>query len=248
MTGLFQDGLHYGPLGGGVFARLLLRQLGFDGNDPKHWPALIAQPEETAKVQITIPRRPALALEGVKAALANEPAHAIWHLDQRVADLRVAVAGDALAVYAVVRDGRCAPDQPAWKDCNLDIYVSKIGSWAGDENEKFRGYHGIVRQIVLKPTGLNAAVFTGHESGKDYPLPAFPLAVAPLPPAGYELTALIPLSHLLLDAKTDRFLLEAAVVTAPGPGAPLAFNRCFLRTVDGGAFRDNSAFAEVTVQ
>lgn len=248
MMGYFQDGLHYSPLGGSVLAHLLLKQLGFDLNDPKHWTALAAKPEETAKAQITVPRLPAMALEGVKAALAGQPAYTMWNLDQPAAELRFAVAGDALAVHAVVCDGRCTPDQAAWTGCNLDIYVSKIGSWAGDENEKFRGYHGVVRQIVLKPTGPTAATFTGHESGKDCPLPAFPLAVAPLQPSGYELTALIPLSHLLLDAKADQFLLEAAVVTAPGPGAPPAFNRCFLRTVDGGAFRDNTAFAVVGVK
>jgi hypothetical protein len=248
MMGYFGDGLHYGALGGGVFANLLLKQLGFDGTDPRHWPALLPQPEETARVEITVPRLPVLALDGVKTALAKQPAYLIWHVDQQVAELRVAVAGDALAVHAVVHDGRCTPDQAAWKDSNLDLYVSKVGSWAGDENEKFRGYHGVVRQLVLKPTGPTALAFTAHLSGKDDTMPAFPCAVTPLPVAGYEFTALIPLTSLLLDAKTDTFLLEAAVVTAPGPGAPLAFNRCFLRGVDGGAFRDNTAFAVVTVK
>lgn len=248
MNGYFGDGLHYGPLGGGVFAHLLLRQLGFDVNDPKHWPALLPPAEETGRAAITIPRLPALALDGVKAALAKQPAYSIWNLDQPVTELRFAVAGDALAVHAVVRDGRCRADLPEWKGSNLDIYVSKPGSWAGDENEKFRGYHGIVRQLVLKPAGPATVTFTGHESGKDYPLPEFPLAVTPLQPGGYELAALIPLSHLLLDAKTDTFLLESAVVTGAGPGAPTFFNRCFLRGVDGGAFRDNTQFAVVTVK
>ncbi|HOF89195.1 MAG TPA: GDSL-type esterase/lipase family protein, partial [Armatimonadota bacterium] len=248
MLGYFGDGLHYSALGGSVFANLLLAQLGFDLNDPRHWPALRALPEEDARAAITIPRLPALAPGGVKAALAGEPAHTIWQVDQPVAELRFAVAGAALAVHAVVRDGRCLPAEATWKDCNLDLYVSKIGSWAGDENEKHRGYHGIVRQLVLKPTGPATKTFTAHLSGKDDTVPDFPWQVTPLAPAGYEMVALIPMTSLLLDAKTDTFLLEAAAVTAPGPGAPPGFNRCFLRGVDGGAFRDNTRFAEVRVK
>ena len=38
--GFFADILHYHPIGGNLLARLLLRQLGFDINDLKHYPAL----------------------------------------------------------------------------------------------------------------------------------------------------------------------------------------------------------------
>jgi hypothetical protein len=249
MMGVMGDGLHYGPLGGGVFANLLLAQLGFDLNDPRHWPALIQPVEQTGRQLITIRRLPNLALDRVRTALKDEPAHPIWHLDTKVADVQVAVAGANLAVHARVLDGRCTADQQVWTGSNLDLYVSKVGSWAGDENEKFRGYHGIVRQLVLKATAPDGSKqCTGHEGGKDTPAPDFPWTVTPLQPAGYQLDALVPLSFFLLDDKADQFYFEAAVVTAPGPGAPVSFNRLFLRGVDGGAFRDNSGAALVTVQ
>jgi hypothetical protein len=188
-------------------------------------------------------------LEGVAAALKNEPVYTSWNQDAKAADLQLAVAGSNLAVHAKIYDGRCLPDQKSWEGSNLDLYVSKVGSWAGDENEKFRGYHGIVRQLVLRATspegGKQATV---HENGKDAPAIDFPWRVTPLQPAGYAIDALIPLSALLLDDVTDQFYLESAVVTAPGPGVAGAFNRLFLRGVDGGAFRDNTQFALVKVK
>ncbi len=247
LMGYFGDGLHYNALGGSVFSHLLLRQLGFDLNDLTHWPALRAMPDDIARAEITIPRLPVLALDGVKAALAVEPPHTIWQVDRKVAEIRFALANDALAVHAVVHDGRCLPAAAKWEQCNIDLYVSKIGSWAGDEQEKV-GYHGIVRQLVLRPTSPRSKAFSAHRSGKDDTAPDFPWQVTPLEPSGYEIVALIPMETLLLDAKTETFLLDAAAVTASGPGAPLAFNRCFLRGPDTGAFRDNTTFAHVTVK
>jgi hypothetical protein len=255
MLGYFGDGLHYSPLGGAVFARLLLRQLGFDANDLRHWPALAQPAEPQGRVALTLRRLPALTLDGVKEALKGEPVYTAWNLDRKAADLRFAVAGDALAVYARVYDGRCTPAQPAWTGSNLDLYLSKVGSWAGDENEKFRGYHGIVRQLVLRPTGPATRAQQLNENGKEIPLQGeIPWRVSPLDLAaqeqaeGYTIEALIPLSVFLLDGKTDAFYLESAVVTAPGPGAPAAFTRLFLRGPDNGAFRDNTRYAEVRVK
>ncbi|MHB9130560.1 MAG: GDSL-type esterase/lipase family protein [Armatimonadota bacterium] len=248
MMGNFGDGLHYNYLGGDIFAHLLLSRLGFDLNDLHHWPALLQLPEPTGRQEITIPRLPAMNLEGVTAALKNEPVYTSWNQDAKAADLQLAVAGSNLAVHARVYDGRCLPDQKSWEGSNLDLYVSKVGSWAGDENEKFRGYHGIVRQLVLRATSPDGKQASMHESGKDAPAIDFPWRVTPQQPAGYEIVALIPFSALLLDDVTDQFYLESAVVTAPGPGAPSAFNRLFLRGPDGGAFRDNTQFALVKVK
>ena len=145
-----------------------------------------------------------------------------------------------------MNDGRCLPDLKTWEGGILDVYISKIDSSAGDDEQ--RGYHGITRQLVmsaLSPAGETK--MSGHQNGKEIPVPAFPLQIKSMQPSGYELTALIPLSFFLVDEKTDQFYLESAVVVAPGPGAPAGFCRIFQRLPDGGAFRDNSQSALATV-
>jgi lysophospholipase L1-like esterase len=249
--GWMGDGLHYGPIGGSVFAHLLLKQLGFDVNDIKHWTSLIREKEQAGRSEIKIPRLKQLKIDEVANALKDEKAYTCWNLDQKAADVKFAVAGDSLAVSARIYDGRCVADQPVWAGSNIDVYVSKVGSWAGDENEKFRGYHGIIRQMVIQATGAGGGVKTsGHESGKDNAAPEFPTQVKLMQPYGYELSALVPLSWLLIDEKTDSFYLESAVVVAPGVGAPATFCRLFLppNQPDGGAFRDNTKAAIVTVK
>ena len=249
MNGWMGDGLHYGPVGGAAFAHLLLRQLGFDINDPAHWTALYHPAEPSGHPPITLARRAPLTLPDVPAALAGQPVFSCWDQDRKAAEVQCAVAGEMLAVHARVADGRCTAERKSWEGGNLDVYISRIGSYAGDELEKWHGQRGIVRQLVIEPTGPeSAARLSAHENGKEIPVPAGTVKITPLQPAGYTLDALIPLAFFLIDGHTAQFYLESAVVTAPGPGAPAAFSRAFPGLPDGGAFRDNTQAALATVQ
>ena len=103
--GFFADGLHYNRLGGSLWARLLLRQLGFDLNDLKHYPALVPQPIPTERVTITIP---------------NESPLVIWRQDQKAAELKLAVHGATLQVAAKVFGAN--------DDAGLELYIAKQGT------------------------------------------------------------------------------------------------------------------------
>ena len=243
-AGWMGDGLHYNALGGSVLAHLLLKQIGFDVQDVRHWPTLRRAVEPGGHEVITMARLGSMPFDDAMARVKGEPRHTIWNLDANAAEVRAAVVGDALAIQARVFDGRAGAAQPVWDGCTFDVYVSAVGSSAGED--EFRGSHGIVRQVVFHPTGPAAApAVTGHQNGKEAPVPEFPRRVRPLEPAGYELEALIPLSSLLPAPDTREFLLDAAATVAAGPGAPVAYGRLFQRLPDGGAFKDNSQAALV---
>ena len=103
--GFFADGLHYNRLGGSLWARLLLRQLGFDLNDLKHYPVLVPQPVTAERVTITLP---------------NEVPLVIWRQDQKAAELKLAVRGAALQVDAKVFGAN--------DDAGLELYIAKQGT------------------------------------------------------------------------------------------------------------------------
>ena len=84
--GWMGDGLHYNMIGGGAFAHLLLKQLGFDINDLQHWTSLLHTPEPTGRPRIHLPRLPALTVDQVAEALNNEPLYSYWLLDQKAAE------------------------------------------------------------------------------------------------------------------------------------------------------------------
>lgn len=246
-AGWMGDSLHYNALGGSVFAHLLLKQIGFDVQDLRHWPTLTRAAEPGGHEPMAMARFGTMPFDEAMARVKEQPRHAIWNLDAKAAEVQAAVMGDALAVHARVFDGRASVAQPVWDGCTFDVYVSAVGSSAGEDEA--RGSHGIVRQAVFHPTGPGAVPgVTGHQNGKDAPAPEFPRRVRPLEPVGYELEALVPLSFLLLGPDAREFLFDAAATVAAGPGAPVAYSRLFQRVPDGGAFKDNSQAARVTLR
>jgi hypothetical protein len=80
------------------------------------------------------------------------------------------------------------------------------------------------------------------------PAPSLKPVVTPLDPLGFAVQALIPMDVFGLEGKPKEFWLEAAAVTAPVKGMDPEFVRLFARQVDGGAFRDSSQSAHVTVK
>lgn len=238
--GFFGDGLHYSAVGGSVIARLLLRQLGFDLNDLKHYPALrqSAATGPGERPQWTIRRLPALTLDAVAGALAGEPAQVIWANQDQLAEVRLAVAGDALAVYARVRADPAAGG-------NFELCVAN----PANISRVLHNQDGpVVRQVVFPAEGRAATVkqFTMDEKNQVVPWQSpepVPYRLAPAAPVGYELTALIPLAQLAVTAAGRELLVEAAVYGAAAPGAKPGYYRLFAVREDGGAFRDARQFA-----
>lgn len=252
--GFFVDGLHYSSIGGSVISRMLLRQLGFDVNDPRHYPALRHEPDGREERPVWEVRRlGTVPLDGVAAALADAPPQSIWINAERVADLRLAVAGDALALHAVVRDGQCVGPREAWPGGGLEVCIANPGN-IGRVSHNTDG--PIVRQLFFaaaKPAdGRDMALkqFTMDDQNVtvqwDSP-DTFPYSITPLEPFGYEVTALIPLAQLVLEPGSRAFLFEAAVVAAAAPGNRPVYSRLFAVRADNGAFRDASQSAQVRV-
>ncbi len=253
--GLFADALHYHPIGGSVIARLLLRQLGFDLDDMNHYP-ILRQPHtgDDAPPQIAIRRIGTLTLDTLAAALAEELSHTIWNNQDKVAELRLAVAGEALAVHLRVADAQCAGPPEAWSGGTADLYVANPAN-VGRVMHNQEG--PIVRQVVFQavPPKDQARVmvkqFTMDERNAVIPWEAagdFPCRFAPLAPYGYEILALIPLPTLALEPTSTEFRLEGAVNAAPTPGARPLFTRLFATRGDAGAFRDCSLSAHVRIE
>jgi len=196
----------------------------------------------------------AATIEAVAGALARETPLAIWVNEAKVVELRLAVAGDALAVHARVADGQCAGAQEKWTGGSLDLYIANPTNVA-------RVMHNadgpIVRQVVflaVKPKdGAQAQVkqYTMNEKNEviEWKSPdEFQFRIVPTEPFGYEAQALIPLAQLALNKDAREFLFEWAVNASAAPGARPMFARMFATKGDAGAFRDASLSAGVKVE
>ena len=197
-----------------------------------------------ALARITIPRLGALkdldalrdALKDLAPQTVRREARTVRQAGKAVGDLRIAVAGDHLAVLARSFDPRCRADAPEWKGCNLDVYVAKPGK-------------PTIRQFVFFATSPKGeGRLEPWEVGKKRTATDFPWRVVPVKPFGYEVHALIPLSECLLDPDVGEFLIDMAVVTPPEPGEKPQFT--LLHTGDSSrcAFRNNRYYALAVVK
>ncbi len=251
--GFFQDGLHYNAIGGGLWVRMLLRQLGFDINDLKHYPSLQSATVAAGRPQLAVRRLGTLTLDKLAGALSNEAPEIVWLNQDKVAELRLAVAGDALAVHLRVADRQCTGPQEKWTGGGTDLYIANPTNVA----RVMHNQEGpVVRQVVfrvVKPKDeaqVMVKQYTMDEKNVVIPWEAkgdFPYSLTPIEPYGYEIKALIPLSQLVLTKDSKEFLLECAVSAAAGPGAKSTFNRLFATKGDAGAFRDASLSALVKI-
>jgi hypothetical protein len=217
----------------------------------RHYPALRqAQAATEGRPTLAVPRLAPLALDGVPAALAGIPAQGIWRDAERIAEVRLAVAGDALAVHARIVDAQCRGEPGTWTGGSFELCIANPANIA-------RVMHNqdgpVVRQAVFHAVppkdGLRVQIqqYTMDEHNKVIPWMsdvAVPAAFAPLPGTGYELSALIPLAQLALAPADRRFLVECAVTAAAAPGAKPQYLRMFATRGDAGAFRDASLSAE----
>ena len=189
-----------------------------------------------ALTRIRIPRLGTLKdLDAARDALAKLSPQTVRMAGKPVGDLRVAVAGDYLGVFARSLDSRCRPDAPEWTGCNLDVYVAKPGERT-------------VRQFVFFATSPKGdRRLEAWEFGKKRTAADFAWRVVPIQPSGYEVHALIPLSECLLEPEMEEFLVDMAVVAAPEPGEKAQFALLFTGASDRCAFRNNRYYALAVV-
>ena len=187
----------------------------------------------TASPRLEIVGRPLIRLAAtipltkVKNALAAQTVYPIRIENQKVAELRLAVAGEALAVSAIVVDGVLSQHAKAWKGSSLEVFGSMPGKEA-------------IGQVFLVPRAGNApAKGLRAHAGGEKPAPAIRLQSAKTA-AGYELQALVPLELLALNARPEFFTLEFQVSSQEAAGGKRRYG-----TVFGSqrAYQNNRKFA-----
>ena len=175
-------------------------------------------------------------LDAVREALKDQPPRVIRSGEAKVGELRLAVAGQFMAVSARVFDPRCTADVPEWKACNMDLYVAQPGV-------------PTVRQVVFFPTSpTGGKKVTVYELGKEVPAPEFASRVVAAQPFGYEIQALVPLSHLLLKPDVKRFLVDSAIVAPLAPGGAPQFTLLYTGDPNRCAYRNNRYYGLARVQ
>lgn len=110
-----------------------------------------------------------------------------------------------LAVHARVSDPRCQPAAPQWQGSGfgmtaVDIYIGRPGK------AEVRQFHF----RALSPTGDKTIIF--NENGRACGEADFPCRIIAVKPFGYEVHALIPLRDCLLEANTEQFLVDVALI------------------------------------
>ncbi|MCX5660900.1 MAG: hypothetical protein NTW19_14440 [Planctomycetota bacterium] len=123
------------------------------------------------------------------------------------AEIRLAIAGDNLALHVKALDPYSPADTPQWgmggygTGSAIDLYIGRPGS-------------ATVRQVhvqLLAPTGEKSIVLS--ENGKKLGDAEFMCRSVSLKPFGYELQALIPLKDLLLEPGAEQFLVDVGLST-----------------------------------
>ncbi|HEY3377446.1 MAG TPA: alpha-L-fucosidase, partial [Armatimonadota bacterium] len=161
--------------------------------------------------EISLPRLPALPLAEVAGTLAHLPARPITFKGETVATLRVAVAGDTLALSAEVTDHCVARGVHPWEASCVEVFGT-----GPDEVTIPRD----IGQVFLLPATANDAAgaltqYQGElEKSAGTQLPEARIQVqSSAHEAGYRLQALIPLDLLHIPAGGP-FRLEVSLTTA----------------------------------
>jgi len=181
---------------------------------------------------VKIPRLAAATLEEISALLANQSPARWQYLGNTVCELRMGVAGDQLAVSADIYNNAITPELAVWEQTNMDIYCSQPGS-------------STVRQVVIMPKSPQGdGQVLLFENGDEQARPEVQWQATPLANSGYQLTALIPLSVLHVDAERP-FLFESAVVVPPDrDAAPVFVTLCG----STNAFMNNAKYHTIYVE
>jgi hypothetical protein len=118
-----------------------------------------------------------------------------------LAEVRLGAADGSLLVWARVYDARNHADMETWECTSFEVYAMGLS----DKHP---------RQLAIVPHGPDKPCTAQVRIRQGTPQPArdVTVRVRPLPVAGYELCAVIPLGELGLPPQTSRFRLELAAV------------------------------------
>ncbi len=177
----------------------------------------------------------------VTAALATAAAKPVRAGENHVADIKAAIAGDHLAVWADVRDARVQQGTLAWEGSCIELF----GSTASKDKKVHPGQRDPIGQVFLVPAaGSQPCAGRLQDGTAEKPAPDIRLATCATA-GGYELAALVPLSLLKAQADLAGFVLEARVTTRLAKDAepirPGVFNAA-------DAWGNNSQFGRVVIQ
>ena len=154
------------------------------------------------------------ALRQVPAALAALPEWVTSHRGRTLAHLRLALAGEDLALQVQVNDAEVKRGAHPWEGSEVEVYAL-----AADGKT-------ICQVFLLPALGDDPVRALLQQEGEQVPLAEVRLASTPTP-TGYELVALIPLSRLHLAPQADEVALELMVAATSAPGGALEYATLF---------------------
>jgi hypothetical protein len=157
-----------------------------------------------------LPRLAPLAdASAVRAALAALPARGDPTFARQPAAIRLAVAGDCLALHAAVTDRDIRPEKLAWQGSAVILYG------ASDAPLPEGAPPHPIGQVFLVPGAGDTPPYCAIQDGpRQKPAPSIRFACAPTTD-GYDLAALVPLERLKIPPAAQSFRLEVAVSTTP---------------------------------
>ena len=149
-----------------------------------------------------IPKLPAFSEPRSVATIRGEP----------VATVRLALAGDSLALDLRVTDHAIRAGELAWQGSCVEVFTSPTtsGQW-----HPSLGNTGI-RQVFLVPAVGTAPARARKQCGQELPAPEIQVT-GTTHRTGYALQAQVPLALLELDPVAGEFLFQIVITTTPQP-------------------------------
>ena len=247
--GFFADGLHYNETGGSLWARLFLRQIGFDISDLSHYPSLLHAEAPAGPSSITIPRLATVTVEQVADALKGQEPMVVWCKNVKAAEVRLGVSGENFAVHIRSFDGQIAGPPETWgRDAGTDVYLANPEVVSNNPNLPGPVVHQVKFFPRVDENGVQVKTAAYHVGIPDKPA-EFPSKITPAADGpGYGISALIPMSLIKMKPDAKEFRFEVSSMYAPRAGAPASFCRLFQYSADRGAFQDANQSARVTIK
>jgi len=164
----------------------------------------------------------------VAAALAALKPRTLRADGAKVGELRVAIAGSVLAIDAKVYDHKVTAEAKEWTGAGVELAAAMPEAKT-------------CSRLVFLPKSATGGEVQLYHNADQQAAPKCQWAVTPLKGYGYELTALIPLEVLQLDAKAAKFLFEAATTTDAGAQYTTLFG-------SAKGYTDSTKFGSLLVQ
>jgi len=146
------------------------------------------------------------SLRELDERLAAQEARPVMFADQPIADIKLALAGNDLAIVARVHDRCIAPNETPWQGSCVEVFAAMPA-------RKNPGGAGI-GQVFLVPGVRRRAAQGLYRRGEPVAAPDVRIETSPAND-GYFLRALVPLKYLLVNTSKGRFLLEIKITVIP---------------------------------